>query len=159
MRICHIFVSGKHNFRGHHGGPPGTHPVEDVEEVQCVEGAGLVGDRYFDYQENYRGQVTFFSREVFEAACAAVGAVDRPPWAMRRNVMTEGIDLNELIGKRFEIQGITFQGAEECSPCAWMDQAVGPGAHDFLRGRGGLRARILSSGTLRRGEAELRVLE
>jgi MOSC domain-containing protein YiiM len=159
MQICHIFISPAHNFKGHFGGPPGTHPVQDVEEAECVAGAGLVGDRYFNYKSNFKGQITFVSREVFEAACKAVGAVDCPPWAMRRNVMTEGLDLNTLIGRRFDIQGVRFQGSEECAPCSWMNEALGPGAEKFLRGRGGLRARILSGGTLRRGAGEFKLVE
>jgi MOSC domain-containing protein YiiM len=68
---------------------------------------------------------------------------------VRRNVVTQGIDLNQLIGKRFSIQGVLFEGVCECKPCYWMDRAIAPGAEDLLRGRGGLRARILTSGTLR----------
>jgi MOSC domain-containing protein YiiM len=74
---------------------------------------------------------------------------DKEPKILRRNVLTAEIDLNELIGKEFEVQGIHFAGVAECSPCFWMDQAFGPGAEKYLKGRGGLRARILSSGILR----------
>ena len=63
----------------------------------------------------------------------------------------EGIDLNSLVGREFEIGGIRFFGSEECAPCYWMDQAVACGAEDFMKGKGGLRARILSSGTLNVG--------
>ena len=65
--------------------------------------------------------------------------------------MVSGIDLNELIGCEFEIDGVRFYGAEECAPCRWMDRSIGPGAREYLKGRGGLRARILTSGTLRCG--------
>jgi MOSC domain-containing protein YiiM len=53
-----------------------------------------------------------------------------------------------LIGKEFSIQEIEFRGIEESSPCYWMDQAFHPGAQAALKGRGGLRARILTTGTL-----------
>jgi MOSC domain-containing protein YiiM len=52
------------------------------------------------------------------------------------------------------LQGVRFAGVEECRPCYWMDQAVGPGADAWLRGRGGLRARIVSDGPLRLGQAK-----
>ena len=71
------------------------------------------------------------------------------PSRVRRNVFTRDVDLNELIGKDFEIQGVRFHGSEESRPCHWMNRAIGPGAEEFLRGRGGLRARILSNGVLR----------
>ena len=57
-------------------------------------------------------------------------------------------NLNDLIGQDFEIQGVRFHGTEECRPCYWMDQAIAPGTEEFLKGRGGLRARMLTSGKL-----------
>jgi MOSC domain-containing protein YiiM len=57
--------------------------------------------------------------------------------------------LNSLVGVEFEIQGVRFAGAAECSPCHWMDQVIAPGAEAALHGRGGLRARILTDGRLR----------
>ena len=71
------------------------------------------------------------------------------PSLVRRNVITRDVDLSDLIGKDFEVQSVAFYGTEECRPCYWMDQAIAPGAEDFLKGRGGLRARILSDGVLR----------
>jgi MOSC domain-containing protein YiiM len=64
-------------------------------------------------------------------------------------VITRGVELNEFIDKEFEIQGVRFYGMQECAPCYWMDRAFAPGAEDFLKGRGGLRAKILSDGHLR----------
>jgi len=63
-------------------------------------------------------------------------------------VITRGFDLNEFIGKEFEIQRVRFYGTQECAPCYWMDGAFAPGAKDFLGGRGGLRAKIISDGEL-----------
>jgi len=74
----------------------------------------------------------------------------------RRNVITRSVDLNELIGQEFEVQGVRFLGTEECRPCYWMDSVFAPGAQQFLKGRGGLRARILTDGLLR---SAARVLE
>jgi len=73
----------------------------------------------------------------------------KSPSLARRNVVTAGIDLNSLIGKTFTVQGVDFEGICECKPCYWMDSAIAPGAEKALQGRGGLRARILSSGRLR----------
>ena len=64
-------------------------------------------------------------------------------------MITRGVDLNELIGQEFEVQGVRFFGMEECRPCYWMDRAFAPGAQQFLKGRGGLRAKILTYGRLR----------
>ena len=121
----------------------------EVPVIECVAGTGIRGDRYFDFKDDYKGQITFFSLEVFDELCAALGLHDCSPAATRRNVITRGVDLNELIGREFEVQGACLYGTQECAPCYWMDGAFAPGAEDFLKGRGGLRARILSDGELR----------
>jgi MOSC domain-containing protein YiiM len=149
VTICRLYVATAHNFFGHHGQPPGENSILEVPAVECVAGRGLRGDRFFDYKENYKGQMSFFAAETYEAICRELSVTDRPPSVFRRNVMTAGVDLNELIGQEFQIQGVSFRGTEECRPCYWMDQAFAPGANEFLKGRGGLRAVILSNGILR----------
>jgi MOSC domain-containing protein YiiM len=149
VEICHLYISPGHNFVGHHGREPDTHPMIEVGLFQCVADRGIRGDRYFDFKDDYKGQITFFSLEVFDELCTALGLHDCSPAAARRNVITRGADLNELIAQDFEIHGVHFHGMEECRPCYWMDQAIAPGAHEFLKGRGGLRAKILCDGQLR----------
>ena len=149
IHVEHLFISPGHNFFGHHGQAAGEHPLVEVKEVECVAGKGLRGDRFFDFKDNYKGQITFFAQEVFDEVCEHVSVADRSPGVTRRNVITSGVDLNSLIGKTFEVQGIQFEGVCECSPCYWMNGAIGPGAEAALHGRGGLRARILSDGVLR----------
>jgi hypothetical protein len=149
IRIAGIFISPGHNFFGHHRQPAGQHPTIAVPEVGCVAGCGLTGDRFFSFKENYKGQVTFFASEVFADVCQKLGAAEKSPGVTRRNVITRGVDLNSLVGQRFAIQGIEFEGVSECSPCHWMNQAIAPGAEAALHGRGGLRARILTDGVLR----------
>ena len=121
----------------------------EVPVIECVAGRGIRGDRYFDFKDDYKGQITFFSLDVFDELCAALPLRDCSPAAARRNVITRGVDLNKLIGTEFELQGVYLYGTEESAPCYWMDQAFAPGAKDFLKGRGGLRAKILSDGGLR----------
>jgi MOSC domain-containing protein YiiM len=148
IRIERLYISPGHNFFGHHGQPASAHPLVAVESVECVAGHGLVGDRFFDFKDDYKGQVTFFSAEVFEAVCAGIGVTGKYPGLTRRNAITRGVDLNTLIGEEFEVQGVRFLGVAECAPCYWMDQAIGPGAEAAMKGRGGLRARILTSGRI-----------
>jgi MOSC domain-containing protein YiiM len=148
MLVTALYISPGHNFFGHFGKPSGRHESLAVQEVECVAGKGLRGDRFFDYKENYKGQATFFSADVYDALTNAFGIRDKSPAVLRRNILTRGSDLNTFIGREFEVQGVRFLGDSECSPCFWMDEAFGAGAEDFLRGRGGLRAKILSAGTL-----------
>ena len=151
IRVVHLFVSPGHNFFGHHGQPPDRHPLAEVSAVECVAGQGLRGDRFFGHREDYKGQITFFSSEVFHLMKSELGLDSADAGSSRRNVLISGVDLNQWIGKEFKLQGVRFFGVEECRPCAWMDQAFARGAHSWLMGRGGLRARILTDGTLRLG--------
>lgn len=148
-KIEHIYISKGHNYVGHHGKPPGTHQIVDLCEVECIASRGLTGDRYFDHKDNYKGQITFFEMEIYEKLCKELDAPTQLPSAFRRNILTRGVDLNSWIGRKFSLQGILFEGSEECRPCYWMDQGFAPGADAALKNHGGLRARILSNGTLR----------
>ena len=147
MQIVDIYISPGHNYVGHHGKPAGKHGIERVQKIDCVAGRGIHGDRYFDCEQDHK-QITFFSEETFEALDRQFGLDGKSTAALRRNVIVRGADLNALIGEEFEVQGVRFEGVEESRPCYWMDQALCEGAMDALRGRGGLRAKILSSGTL-----------
>jgi MOSC domain-containing protein YiiM len=149
VQIRQLYISPGHNFFGHHGQAPGENQTLPVAEIECVAGRGILGDRFFDYKPGYKGQITFFELEVFAAISREFGVRDKAPSAFRRNVITEGADLNSLIGMEFEIQGVHFRGEEECRPCHWMNGAFAPGAEQFLKGRGGLRATILTGGKLR----------
>ncbi len=158
LTIEAIYISGGHDFKGRHGKGRMNHTVESVDEVECVEGRGLVGDRFFDYKENFKGQVTFFDVQVIEDLSGELNVGDIEKTAFRRNIYTSGLDLNELVGKRFSIDGVIFEGTEEAYPCYWMNDAIGAGAEDFMKGRGGLRARILSSGKIRAGSVTLSLI-
>jgi MOSC domain-containing protein YiiM len=148
--VEHLFVSPGHNYFGHHEQPPGNHEIVEVDELECVVDRGLRGDRFFDHKPGYKGQITFFAMEVLEALRKELDLPHAQPGATRRNVFTRHLNLNELIGKEFELQGVRFAGIEECRPCHWMNAALGPGAESWLQGNGGLRARILTHGNLHR---------
>lgn len=159
MNIRQIFISPGHNYFGHHGRAADDYPLQEVDRIECVAGHGIRGDRFYDYKADYKGQITFFAAEVFERLRAQFPHVDKGPGVLRRNVIVAGVELNELIGQEFELQGIRFLGTAHCKPCYWLDQAFAPGAEDALAGNGGLRAQILTSGWLTTGVAELRVAQ
>ena len=151
IHVRHLFISPGHNFVGHHGGPPGGHPIIEQDEFECVAGHGIRGDRYFNHKKDHKGQITFFSLEIFEALKRDLNLSQAQPCVARRNVLVTGTDLNALVGSEFEIRGVRFAGIEECRPCYWMNRALhDERAEAWLKGRGGLRARILSDGILRR---------
>jgi MOSC domain-containing protein YiiM len=154
--VYHLYISPGHNFVGHHGAEPDTFSAIEVDKIECVAGRGIRGDRYFDFKNDYKGQITFFSLDVFDELRGVFQLEGCSPSAVRRNVMTRNIDLNQLIGQDFEVQGVRFHGTQECAPCYWMNRAIAPGVEQFLKGRGGLRARILSDGPLRANVAALK---
>ena len=149
MQVHQLFISPGHNFVGHHGRPAGQNPILAVDAIECVAGRGIKGDRFFDHKPDFKGQVTFFAMEVIEALSRELDLPDARPELTRRNVLTRGADLGALIGIEFEIQGVRFVGSEECRPCYWMKEALGDERVEaWLDGRGGLRARILTTGIL-----------
>ncbi len=150
LRVQHIFISPAHNYFGHHGRPAGEYPMLESPEVRVIAGRGIEGDRFLDYKGDYKGQITFFAEELWERLCERFEVTDKGPDVFRRNVITRGVDLNTLAGREFEIGGVRFLGVAECTPCYWMDQAFCAGAEEALKGNGGLRAKILTDGVLRK---------
>ena len=158
QKIHHLYTSPGHNFVGHHGKEPGEYPTEEHESLELVAGKGITGDRYFDWKEDYKGQITFIDQDVVQAVRDEIDQADLPASIFRRNVIIEGVDLNSLIGKTFNLGDASFAGVEECSPCYWMDQTTGTEVVEaFLKGRGGLRCRILTDAILAVGPCELMI--
>ena len=149
IRLERIFISDGHAYFGRHGHPSAPYAVRSLEEVECVADQGLRGDRFFGYKPDYKGQVTLFAREVFDQLREELNRPDVEPEVLRRNLLVSGVSLGDLVGRDFELQGVQLAGVEECRPCYWMNQAIGPGAEAWLKGRGGLRCRIRSDGWLR----------
>lgn len=153
-KIIHLYVSPGHNYFGRHGQAADDHSLEEQSEIQCRAGRGIESDRFFDYKPDYKGQITFFADEIYRGLCDSLGVHGISPRVFRRNVITQGLDLNSLIDVEFTLQGVRFLGTGECKPCYWMNSAFHPEAETRLQGNGGLRARILSDGLLRPGSAE-----
>jgi MOSC domain-containing protein YiiM len=159
MLIRQIFISAGHNYFGHHGRQPDDFTLVEVPRIECVAGHGIRGDRFYDYKDNYKGQITFFSSEVFEKLTRHFGLTSKSAGVLRRNLIVSGIDLNDLIGEEFAIQGVRLRGTGHCKPCYWLDHAFAPGTEDFLAGNGGLRAEILTDGAIAVGDAQLVLAE
>ena len=151
--LLEIWISTGNDFRGRHEKGRLDHGITSVTEIECVAGLGLRGDRYFGYKPDFKGQVTFFDADAVQAVRDHFTVPDLSSSVFRRNLIVRGADLGACVGKRFRFQGIDFEATEECKPCYWMDEAVAPGAEEFLKAnfRGGLRARILSDGVLKVG--------
>ena len=139
--------------------PEAGAPMEPVDEVEAVAGAGLSGDRYATAAGTYSGTrvpdaqraVTLIEREAIDAARAEAG-IPLDEGEIRRNVVTVGAPLNHLVDREFTVGSVRLRGVNLSEPCAYLEQRTRPGVRGALIHRGGLRAEILDGGPLRVGD-------
>ena len=132
-------------------GPPYELPAP-VERVRADAGKGLAGNRYYfeDGAEPGRA-LTLIAAEALEAMAGEHG-VEITAAESRRNVLTRGIDLNALVGRRFRVGDVECLGVELCEPCTSLERLTRPGVIKGLAHRGGLNADILSDGEIAVGD-------
>jgi MOSC domain-containing protein YiiM len=129
-----------------------------VEAVNAVPGKGLEGDRYFAGEGTYSHidepgrDLTLIEAEAIEGLARDHG-IELGPGESRRNVVTRGIGLNDLVGRRFTVGEIECVGTELCDPCSRLQKLTQPGVLKGLANRGGLRADIVSGGRIAVGDA------
>jgi MOSC domain-containing protein YiiM len=128
-----------------------------VTEVRALIGRGLEGDRYergigsFSRWPGTGRAVTLIEQEVIESVLDETG-LDLDSGRSRRNIVTEGVRLNELVGMNFRIGTVLFRGERLAEPCEYLQRRVGDGLMPALKGRGGLRADVLEEGIIRAGD-------
>lgn len=125
-------------------------PVDVLTEVEAIAGRGLKGDRY--NSKNGARQVTFIQQEHLEAAASILGIERLDPALTRRNIVIKGINLTSLKNHKFKIGTAVFEYTGECHPCSRMEENLGYGGYNAMRGHGGITARILESGIVRVGD-------
>jgi len=125
-----------------------------VDRVRARAGRGLEGNRYYwdDGAAPGGRALTLIASEAVEAV-ASEGDVSVEPAATRRNVLTRGIDVNALVGKRFRIGSVECEGVELCEPCQTLEAMTQPGVIKAFVHRGGLNADILTDGEISVGDA------
>lgn len=133
----------------------GLRPARDVdmqavEHAEAIAGEGLRGDRYAG-GSGKRG-VTLIQAEHLPVIASLAGHADIAPMRLRRNLVVACIPLIALKGVRFRIGKVVLEGTDPCDPCSRMEDALGPGGYNAMRGMGGLCARILEGGVLRVGD-------
>jgi MOSC domain-containing protein YiiM len=124
---------------------------EPVESARALAGRGLEGNRYFFDDAPAGTALTLIAAEAVEAMEREHG-ISIEPRESRRNVVTRGIDVNELVGKRFRIGEVECRGVELCEPCSTLQAMTKPGVIKGLAHRGGLNADILSDGPINVGD-------
>jgi len=122
-------------------------PVQAVESVHAEAGRGLIGDRYAESPGTKR-QVTLLQAEHLPVIAALAGHVTTPPAWLRRNLVVSGINLLALKDRPFRIGAVRLEGTGLCQPCSRMEEVLGPGGYNAMRGHGGITARVLNGGRL-----------
>lgn len=137
-KIEHIFIA-----------PEKGAQVRPLPAVEAIAECGLKGDRYSRdlNRKNVGQQVTLIEAEAIEKFVAETGLA-MAPHEPRRNLVTRGIDLNALLGKRFKVGECEFEGFELCEPCATWGRNTHMEVVRFFVHRGGLNARIVKGGTI-----------
>ena len=129
--------------------------ILSVDETEARVGLGLAGDRR---AENKRPnpksprQVTLIQAEHLAAVASFVGSERVDPAGTRRNLLVSGVNLLALKDKRFRIGEVLLEGSGLCHPCSRMEETLGPGGYNAMRGHGGITARVLEEGVIRVGD-------
>ena len=128
-------------------------PVVSLKEVNAVAGRGLEGDRYFnpDGWDEPKREITLVESEAIEAANRDYD-LGLTPEDMRRQIVTKGVALNHLIGREFTVGGVRCRGVKLNEPCNHLRKLADKPLIKPMIHRGGLRAQILQSGTIRVGD-------
>ena len=151
-------------------------PVEAMEEVEALPLLGLVGDHGKREAPRLKAitgepgdtgrlpsspplpggqgkrQVTLIQAEHFPVMAALSGLEAVTPELLRRNIVVSGISLLALKDRRFYVGEVLLEGTGECHPCSRMEENLGPGGYNAVRGHGGLTARVLGGGLIRLGD-------
>ena len=127
--------------------------LHSVDSARAVPGSGLEGDRYFNPSNSEPGRdLTLIEFESLQALEAETG-IHLELNQQRRNLVTQGVRLNPLIGRTFRIGEVTARGVRLCNPCQHLEDLTQPGVLVGLIERAGLRADILTQGTIHAGDS------
>ena len=131
--------------------PGRDEPIEVVSQVQATTESGIIGDR-FSGDPGADRQVTLIQQEHLQALASILGCESVDPALTRRNIVVSGINLTSLKGCIFAIGNAVLQGTGNCPPCSKMEQNLGPGGYNAMRGHGGITACVIQDGTISVGD-------
>lgn len=159
-------MTGTGEIEAIHVAPGAETDVVEIEEVEAVVDRGLRGDRYFDGDGTFSNggdgegsaegsesgrALTLIEGEALDAI-ARESDVHFEPGEHRRNLTTRGVALNHLVGQRFRVGDVVCYGNRLCEPCSHLASLTVEDALPALVHRGGLRADVIESGTIRLGD-------
>ena len=127
-------------------------PIKVVQNAVIHAGTGLEGDHHAMSGRSKR-QVTLIQAEHLPALAALLGRESIPPDLLRRNLVVSGINLLALKDRRFRLGEVLLEGSGPCAPCSRMEENLGPGGYNAMRGHGGITAVVLEGRTIHVGDS------
>ena len=127
-------------------------PIRPVDSVEALAGHGLAGDHHAKRRKGGKRQVTLIQAEHLVAVASLCGRDAVEPEHLRRNIAVAGINLLALKNRRFRIGDVLLEHTGPCEPCSRMEENLGPGGYNAMRGHGGITARVLEGGMIRIGD-------
>ena len=131
--------------------PGPKEPVLVLEETQAQPG-GLLDDRYNKGNRDGKRQVTLIQYEHLQAVASFLGRKNIDPALVRRNIVVKGINLNSFPGQQISIGEAILEMTGYCHPCNRMEENLGKGGYNAMRGHGGITCRVLKGGKIRIGD-------
>ena len=125
--------------------------MQVVDSATLVEGRGLDGDHRAEKRGTKR-QITLIQWEHLSVIAALCGREALDPSLLRRNIAIMGINISALKASRFRVGAAVLEGTGYCHPCSRMEQNLGPGGYNAVRGHGGITASVIESGEVKRGD-------
>ncbi|MEP2276087.1 MAG: MOSC domain-containing protein [Reichenbachiella sp.] len=122
-----------------------------INQVMAVKKTGLEGD-HFKGSLSGKRQVTLIQKEHLEVVAKILGKDDIDPKLTRRNIVVSGINLLSLKSQKFKIGDAVLETSGICAPCNRMEENLGPGGYNAMRGHGGITARVLEGGEIKIGD-------
>ncbi len=126
-------------------------PLQLCEQVQALPGSGLEGDHYAS-KWNGKRQVTLINEEHIQAVASMLGIEAIDPALLRRNIVVRGINLQALKDQCFQVGEAVLETTGLCHPCSRMEENLGAGGYNAMRGHGGITARLITGGSIRLGD-------
>ena len=131
--------------------PARRQPLVAVSAATLLMGNGLAGDHYRGRPQGGR-QVTLIGTEDLAAIASFLGRTYVKPEELRRNLLVSGINLGALKNRRFRVGTALLEYSGECHPCSRMEEILGVGGYNAVRGHGGITARVLADGDITSGD-------
>lgn len=133
-------------------------PLQELSTVPVTVEKGLEGD-HFTSGRSQKRQVTLIQHEHLMAVGGMLGQEAINPMLTRRNLVVKGINLFALRNRKFQIGEVVFEGTGYCHPCSRMEENLGPGGYNAMRGHGGITAKVIAGGSIKQGDSINLVIE